>query len=892
MKDESTLYGLNVFGTEEFEPSDVSGKTASLSSVDGEDCFDVDNTSEQAEDIWDIESLSKPQNEKVILRSWDTFPEHPFTQRQPVSLSEAGPRGFDAALAFQAGQTGLEDSGRVCRSEPFIWSLFKLGLGWNSLFFRFNEQTRRFEKHMKDARIPGISLPTLDSLVQEFLEYGTHVRSIRRFIARVPSSASLSALSRASFVLLYSLESQLFERFKAGTSLLELQELFRRCGCLLRCMHDVTNTASNAYSDAGIVSAVFSECDRCSQQFVWLAGILHEIMAVVARPRLCHIASWIGIQVRHHKFALGADDSGSDRLFLEVGDIPDFVPPEHVERILESGRILRLLRKFDPTHPLAKKTDSATVPSLASFECAVTWDEVDRIQRKAHDYETHLRLEILKYRQTHESHETCEGNSSEKYISDDAPQDEPEALTENIYGLSDLDMPMDEIKSVETWKSISSQKLYQLLADSGCLSPSQSLEAEAPFGPPLSISAYLSFAPIISAQTRLVNFSCLQLLFKAHKLRDHLQLQWRFQLLGDSTFMSRIAHTLFNPNMDSGERKAGVARGGLSTGLRLGSRDTWPPASSELRLVLMGMLTECYDNGNKDHHTGKYQDSADDRHLPGGLSFAIRELTDEEMAKCKNPHSIEALDFLRLQYNAPPVLDEIITLNSLEKYDRLFKHLLRLTRMQSVVRSLLRDATNRHTSVHDHTSIERRFRFEASHFIHSVSDYAFSVCVADTWGKFERSLRKIEQCIDDGDFDGTLECAEGPARLREYHEATLDQMLMALFLTKKHAQVSKQLDHIFGIILAYASLSKPTGVRDGKKSGSRYERSVRQLYADFRKHVGGFVRFLRISNGGKFTTSRAKHQDQEALTSRQESDVEVHSVFAHLLLRLDMKEYY
>ena len=864
-KDESLLYSLNVFGSDESEPTDAATSSAATHVSDQ---TDRDEILENPDNIWDINLLPNTQSEGGLIRSWDTFPNHPASQWQPLSLSESGGRGFDAALVHQATRSGLENSGRVTKTEPFLFSLFKLGLGWNSIFFRFNEQTRRFEKDIRDARISGISLPALDSLIQEFLECGTYVRYIRQFIANSSNYApasSVSGLCRAVFVLLYSVEDQMFERFKAGQSFLELQESFRRCGCMMKCLLDITSKAKDANSDRETISNVFAKCDYYSQQFVWLSDILHELMTLVAKPWLSTVATWIGLETQPPGL----------NLVLGTCDMPDVVPPEHAEAIPESGRILRLLRELHPHHPLLERNAFSSAAQMHAFECAITWEDIDRIQSKSYAYEAEVKSEILKYMLSQ-----IDGtNDSDTLMLE---SEEGQSCVDGLYELSDLDMS-DASRRLAPGDPIISQKLYKLLSESQCLDPNETLDIETPFGPPLGMSVYLSFAPFISAQSRLINFSYLQVLFQRHKVRDHLKLQWRFQLLGDPTFISRLSHTLFDPDMRSGERKKGVARGGLSTGLRLGNRDTWPPATSELRLVLMGMLTECYHIGNK---TEENQPRSEDE-LPGGLSFAIRDLTDEEITKCKNPNAIEALDFLRLQYNPPPLLDEIITSESLERYDRLFKYLLRLSRMMSVVQSLIRDVTNRHSPNGTRANVEYRFRYEAQHFVQAINDYSFNVCVADTWRRFDKSLAKIEQCIKKGDIDRTLEHAQSPSRLRAYHEDVLEQILFALFLTKKHVQVVKQLEYIFGTILAYASLSKQE-----RSSSLNYESSVNKLYASFRKLVGGFVKFLRSMDAGKVTMSGGKHRDLAAWGGGQAANTEVRSVFEHLLLRLDMKEYY
>ncbi|KKZ65344.1 hypothetical protein EMCG_01272 [[Emmonsia] crescens] len=876
---------------------------------------DPNETEEEVDeiaDVWASDAILNPTTEERSLRSWDTFPDHPVQQATPLYLSEAGPRGFDAALGYQAAKSGLEDSGRVARTDIFIASLFRLGLGWNSIFFHFNEQTRIFEKDIKDARISGISLTAVNGLIEEFLQCGTRVRKVRRFILGTPTRIDLptplSSLACAASVLLHSFEEHVYECFKTGLSLLETQMLFRRPACLLKVLVDIIEGAQNATTDGAVISSVFSKCDHYSHEFIWLSGVLHELMALVAESWLSLVESWIGLRPepqtllelnRNKKGFINTEEvhgQNGGRIEAKLVDysfrpeaMPIFVPAGYAETIFESGKSLRLLKEFHPNHPLSLKSGTRRSMNLA-LECAFTWKDIDKIQQKANNYEAQLRAEILRYDEIRLQKPSTLASEDNNI---DSPVDDGQYPIDGVFSLFDIDDKNDAAKLLASHSSISSHRLHVILAQSNCFNTEEVPGNGSLFGPPLDASVYLSFAPVISAQTRLINFSCLHLLFKGHKIKDHLQLQWRFQLLGDGIFSSRLSHILFDPEMHSGERKAGVARGGSSTGLRLGNRDTWPPASSELRLVLMGLLSESYHD-DKNHLGHNIGNQARNRELPGGLSFAIRELTGEELLKCKNPNSIEALDFLRLQYHPPSVLEAIITPRSLRRYDTIFRRLLRQMRMLSVACGLIRDSTDRSNPVDMSRTISQKLRMEAHHFVQTVSDYSFHIAVGETWSKFERTLVKIEKCIDKGDIDGTIDHAKSLHRLREYHEDVLDQILFALFVSKKHAQARKLLDDIFDTILTFAPISKAaaTGTwvqRDGMPS---YDRIVRQLFSVFRKQVSGFVRFLRALDGAKAMRSKGRHQDLAAWGSDDRAGVDTDSVFGHLLLRLDMNGFY
>ncbi|KAK2801958.1 hypothetical protein FQN50_007514 [Emmonsiellopsis sp. PD_5] len=915
-KKDSTIYELNLFGSDPLESIDADTTSASSCPSQTDAAPDIEQEPDQIPDVWTLEGISKPTTETITLRSWDTFPHHHARPALPIYLSEAGPRGYDAALSLRATESGLEDSGRVARTDIFIASLFRLGLGWNSIFFRYNEQTRVFQKDIMDARISGISLATLDGMIEEFLQCGTRVRKIRRFILTVPTSVDLptplSSLARAASVLLHSFEENLAELFKTGLSLLKTQMLFRRSGCLLQVLVEIIESAEDAKTDGAVISSVFMKCDHFAHQFIWLSSILHEMMALVAESWVSVVESWIGLRPepqtlielnRNEKGFIDTEyvEKQNGRIETQPVDysfrpeaMPVFVPEGYAETIFESGKSLRLLRMFHPNHPLSRKRGTRQATPL-SLNCAFTWQDIDEIQRKANDYEAQLRKEILRYNDRRPATNTNiydDDNSDE-----DARLHNDEHTIDGAFSLFDIDAEKDGPEIIANRSSVSSHKLHTLLTESQCFNPERIPGHQPLFGPPLDASVHLSFDPVISAQTRLINFSCLHLLFKGHKIKDHLQLQWRFQLLGDGVFSSRLSHVLFDPEMHSGERKAGVVRGGSSTGLRLGNRDTWPPASSELRLVLMGLLSESYHSDKHHLRPNTPNQATGNKELPGGLSFAIRELTSEELLKCKNPNSIEALDFLRLQYHPPTVLEAIITPRSLRRYDHIFRRVLRQIRMLAVANALIRDSTDRASTNNMSRTTTQRFRTEAQHFVQAVSDYSFHIAVGDTWSKFEKTIMKIEKCIDKGDIDGTINHAKSLHRLREYHEDVLDQILFALFVSKRHAQARKLLDDIFGTILAFAPISKAaaSGSWGGQKES--YERIVKQLFALFRKQVSGFVKFLRGLDGVKAMRARGKHADLAAWGSGERSGgklagVETEVVFEHLLLRLDLNGFY
>ncbi|GFF30100.1 gamma-tubulin complex component 6 [Aspergillus udagawae] len=847
----------------------------------------------ESDSIWTLESLQNATIPEIALRSWERY--HDRSSLEPTSayLSESGAKGFDSALALQYSENGPKNAGRVARNDVFFHALFRLGLGWSSIFFRYNKQRKAFERVSDNIRVSGVSVTVVNGLIEEVLRCGTAMYNIRDFARRTrinPKEFSArSAFASAAAVIIYTLEKQIINYFKDISSLIQIMTLFQRCGGLVGALSNIVEAVQKAASDAQVISAVIEKAAHFSQAFGFMENLFHELVARVIAPWLHYVESWVGLRaetpasvemaaknegfvaVERYEGRAGSRSAKAATLqyHYHPEQMPTFIPTEQAELIFETGRSLRLLRQYHPQHPIAN--DAILRKDGPNLRCAGSWSDIERIQKKAQQYEAELRSEILRYSRGQRSGQV----KKNKALAEEHVQKSGSA-GDDPFELFDIDDSKHMTGLFARDSSLENDEL-------GPLFDTSTLERSRPthphrndFGPEMISALYLSLAPLLSSQALLVDFSCLHLLFKEHKLRYHLTLQWRFQLLGDGFFASRLSHSLFDPEMESGERRSGVVRSGVHTGLRLGNRDTWPPASSELRLVLIGLLSDCNMDERLDNSSNA--EFLRERELPGGLSFSIRDLTDDEIVKCKDPNAIEALDFLRLQYKPSAVLETIITQRSLDQYDRLFKHLLRLIRMVSVVRGLIRDSTARSSLSGDTRNLFQRFRIDCQHFVLALSDYCFHVGVGSTWHTFQDTLTRIEFCLEHGDIDGVIEAAHSVSWLRRYHEETLDQMLLALFLSRRHAEAARLLEKIFGTILTFAPLSRLDGL-EGVRHDS--EDTIAQLYATFRKQTSAFVGYLRGLDGVKASSKFASRSRAEPI-----------SIFERLLVRLEMKRYY
>ncbi|QQK47092.1 Spc97/Spc98 [Penicillium digitatum] len=893
------VWKLDIFptGLEKPESSSDSTINPSIDSESDTTCDSLKNISGDDNDIWSLDLLQDDPGQLSPQKSWERYQHRSFQEPVSVYFSESGAKGFDAALSKQNNAKSHGLPTRMVRTDVFIRSLLRLGLGWSSAFFRYDQRTNEFKRHLKDIRVSGTSSMVLENVIEHVAQCGTNMQRMRLFAQDPPAKcrklSALFTLSSTVAVIIFNLEQQISDQSKSIASLLQIKAMFHRCGDLIGVLAAVVGAAQKAVSDAQAMSIVVERAAFFAQKFGWMENLLHETVIRVTRPWFKFIENWIGLTPE--ETALTASmASGKTFVRLDTHDaakiktglaridhmyqadhMPSFIPADQARSIFESGRSLQLLKRSHPRHPIARPDVLFRTGGL-HLHCATTWAGIEHIQTKAQEYESILRAEIKRYQDGDADLQDSPSNVASRDVGHTAETE----VTTAAFELFDLD-EKNASGPVTDHKALSKDDFKHLLDKARGFEIDHTSEGTH-LGPELMSGLHLSIAPILSSQALLIDYSCLHLLFKEHRIRHHLNMQWRFQLLGEGSFVARLSNSLFDPEMESGERKAGKVRSGVGTGLRLGSRDTWPPASSELRLVLIGLLGDCYFGCTNTEDDEKPRIRKDNE-LPGGLSFGIRELTDKEIEGCKNPNAIEALDFLRLQYTPPEVLQSLITARSLNKYDLLFKHLLRLIRMVSAVKGLIRDSTARGSLPGDTHDVYQKFRMDAQHFVLAVSDYCFHIGIGSIWQRFQGTLTKIEHCLNRGDIDGTIEAAHSVPRLRDYHEDMLDQMLFALFLSKRHAQAAKLLESIFGTILGFGLLSRADGI--GMRNES--EGAVLHLYQSFRKQTSAFVNYLRSLESGK-ATSKSMTRSGEFFSSRTDPT----SVFEHLRVRLDMKNYY
>lgn len=852
---------------------------------------------------WDIGSLHDVTGLKVDIdqwlshseapinipefKNWDGFETANVDSEAFFFMTEAGTSTYNSFVLSQDNPLDYKDHNCYKTLDPrgYLACLLALSLGRESVLFSWDGDKKVFVPILGLTNVPGYSGDSLAGMARLCTSCGEANRRLNSFIAKTYSTAarpSCVALANALGKLLRVVHDELGTRGLKARSLLQLQSLLRPVFALLSYFQRLLAKIKRNMSDSAILSLIFNEAQSADLSESFLRDAMREILCMVSRPWTDLVEEWVGLRredglpfskngqgkgfVRVDK-SMWIDDQGFELsepdYFLDVDNMPTFVPDEVAQAIFETGRNLRFLQSTHPEHPLASLS-TVNSQKLPKLEWQYDWEAITRLEQKALSYQRAVSeaLQLRKSRTGGDSEETIGSKPEDISRLEFFGKDEASLEETVLASIAHLNQP---VQTPDT-----GDRLAGMLRDQLFKTRDECEITGTGFSPHWSLLPLLSFGPPIFAQARLINRECLRLLYTEHNIRQHLRLHRAFQLLGNGFFSSRLSNVLFNSDMDTTERQAGIARSGGAMGLRLARRESWPPASSELRLALMGVLSDSYQ------HIHGTDSLGDHTELPGDLSFAIRDLTPEEMERCMDPDSLEALDFLRISYKAPSPLRPILTPAILNKYDKIFKLLLRMLRMLFVVDQLFRDITQVSRFAEPNSAC-LRFRIEAHHFVYSVARYIHDTGIDKPWRAFETWLDKVETELKATNAD-PQDFVVSPDRLGERHERSLDEIMTALLLRKRQQPVFNLLEEILGLILRFAKQTTQRGLGIEVP-----EKDTTGLYSQFRSRIEVFISVCR---GMSEKSGYGQKRDIAGTGKGEENPIVM------LLLLLDMSNYY
>jgi hypothetical protein len=697
----------------------------------------------ELDDLWRLD-LSTP-TKQASLRTWEAFGDKDYTESPISYISDAGPRAFDALQP---------DDIHVLQSAFTLKCLALLGLGRSSALYQWKKERNTFVPTLDNARLSGLSSTAFDSLFHRLTATGCAFVHLRHFVntsyADKHPLAARVALATTIQALLEALDQNLAERVLTAKSSLRLLACFDTPASLLTQMRELVDTTSDETTDTAFLSVCHETIDRFANACSPFQSIHTDILNQVSQPWFQAIYQKTGLTHQH------IDLTSQDDILERSAHIS----AEDSNLITEVMTGIAVLRDSAQDHPLLHPASWGV--DSPSVEVASTTMDIDQLVEKANQYQQDLLVAIsmyssggLKPRDTDTKQETSHlvsenlpwslDQGQQTYFEDVATRfSEPPARPADT---SHIRLLTAKILEADKTQDTSSLDLRQTTK-----------------------TTLRHLQPYLHVQSRLLNGTLLRLLFRQSSLRENLTLNHSFHLLGNGLFVQHLTRALFNSEANT-------------QGLRLDNRSKqWPPASSELRLGLMGVLSESY--GSKD--------------IPGDLSFAIRELSDAEIEKCLDANSIHALDFLRLRYEAPTPLDSILSDTAMAKYDDCFRVLLGVLRMLHFV-TLLRNTAQQEGS----SSASQAFAHEAWNCVSGLAAYFFDIGIAGPWKQFQHLLDTVEADLAIEDEEGSFgeRVAFGISHLRNKHDDMLDTIRSRLLLRSRHDKLRTLIEDMFSHIL-------------------------------------------------------------------------------------------
>lgn len=752
----------------------------SLSAKPEAEADDFQGSQTEEHDVWDFEAESLALPTESRLHTWEAFQLKADQPRDPLYLSEAGDSAFNAVCQQR------EQSAGIIQHDVTLRACCSLVLGRSSTLFRWDPVKMSFAPVLERVTLSGLSFTSSLSLLKQFINTGTSFRQLYNFATQfsVKDCTAMVALRRSVGDLLDHVERHICGQLDSIRSLLQLQQVIDRPCYILEYIGSLILRVRHARTDEALISILSDEVTALAEGGSVLVSVMKQVLVLVSMPWLQTLAEDVGLASDPHI------NRPSTRLELTASTnqpgLPGvhFLMAEDVRSISSVRHSISLLRQHVPNHPLVRPDASIIERDVLHV---VSHCDPEDIMRKADEYKSRMSAAVSRH---------CQGLRGEgvttRMMDDPMEIETTTSIDRGPFAFSSLE-DIAVLDTDATHEASSEAHVYSRLRmnlDVILASNKENLVSDV-----LQLSSDLlaSLRPFIDVQATLVNGAVMSYVFDTYRLRDHLDLHRSYHLFGNGDFVTRLATALFSGDVQTAERKRGNIPTSETMGLRLDSRESqrWPPASSELRLTLLNVLSESYAPNTP------YEDNIQ---LPGGLSFAIRELTDAEIDRVMDPTSIYALDFLRLQYTPPAPIADIFTATIAQHYDFIFRTLLVHVRVLHAT-SQLSMSCNKFkqqspSSVGNQTSI-RRFAWKARQLSTTIFSHFTDTVIAEAWNVFSERLDELQPRQEAEQISQSMDLH----MITRLHESCLDDIRNKMFLRHKHAKVRLVLEELAAIVI-------------------------------------------------------------------------------------------
>jgi len=710
------------------------------------------------DDVWDLEVGSALViPSRPTLYTWEAFQLRDDELPVPKYLSELGPGAFDAYIQRHEKNQG------VLPQEVILRACSSLILGRSSLFFQWDAESRFFSRTLSKTPLSGLSLACSDSVLERFMDFGTRSRRLSEYASVIETSQchSLVALRRCVGTVLESVDMHLSAQVQSARSFLALQHAIDRPTQVLELLSSLVDTSFRSATDEDLIADLSDLLTTFAESGSHLTSLLQQMLARVSAPWLEKLADEVGLVGKGSSLRSWTDESPAVLSDHDAADErrPRFVAVDDWHLIEDTKQSIKVLAKHLPVLTLPQTRVEA--PSIYSNPSQPDLSDAFELPALVLD--------------------TSGGEDGTHTLQLDPLQESLGSVIDTLCGT--------DTEGVAGYTNDILAPMRQDLID---------------------------WSHVISAKV-------MSHVFETNRLRDHLDLHRSFHLCGSGDFVGRLTTALFSGETQSAERTRGNLPTGKTMGLRLESREgqRWPPASSELRLTLLGVLTDAHGN-----RSGESE-------LPGLLSFAIRELSEAEIDKVMDPTSIHALDFLRLQHTSPVALADIFTPGIVQKFDDIFRVLLVYVRLLHTTQQLSWHCNIR--TADRSTTAARRFAWKARHLITAMSSHLMDAGIDESWRRFMASLADLDPTqIGSDTYVGNAKRPAthgGIAEITRMLTACLVEIRGSMFLRRKQDAIRATLEEALDAILkgAAAVMYDPARGYETQRHETRMDEAISRL---------------------------------------------------------------
>jgi len=747
---------------------------------------------EPTDDIWNLDAELCAPSSPPQFRTWATFGGTQTADvSDPIYLSEAGASAFDAALS-QSQPAGFNG---VLPHDVSLRAMCNLVLGRSSIFFHWNASKGCFEETLRDTPVSGLSLPCSASFSAALMDYASMYRRLLADVASysIGKTRTVTELKRCVTEIMDAVERFLSDSLPAIRSMLQLQATVQTPRLLVTYLTELLESVKDIGTEEEVLSILADQVYMTAESGSELTEVLQAVLARISHPWLQSLREDLGLtdELAFPTGALADEDTILDSSDLDQSS-DDVVPQGRLQSRLIGEGDRRLIANTRSSLRIARKHLDSSFTAAAYASMTGQDDRSVAGAAPTSKFNTEYDGGVLEH---------------DAWADEEAQHHYLENLDACINRKPEPNGTSDTLNSVT----------IALLRGAGAPKETNDIELKSSTG----FDPLAELRPVIQTQWRGLNHRILRHVFEVCELREHLATQRSFYLLGSGDFVARLSTALFSANTQPAERTRGTVPTGEIMGLRLDAREgqKWPPASYELRLSLMGVLSEAYYSDISRAEEGAPPD------LPANLSFAIRELSETDIDRVTDPTSLHALDFLKLQYAAPAPLDVILTPASTQRYDEIFRFLLQLLRVLDVTTRLREQALSTHQQ-EDCTVY--RVSLELHHVVATIVGFVMNIGIDVPWRTFMRQVDNVEDAMRKRRDSSTGSIDIGIRDLRKMHDVCLESIRTRLFLKRKHVKIRDAIEEIFTSTLDAALAVGKTG-KSSQQSMSRFTASVTQL---------------------------------------------------------------